>query len=129
MPKHLPVAFCVVLVATGCGSKLHDERMITLGIGEEKPLQLEPVRREQKIRVHFQSPGVPVTVSCFLEKDQPDVEKARLGGKVSDKVLGSQEKKEEAEFEATIPANQQAIVLISSAARQEAKVKIKITNR
>src|SRR3990167_3987488 len=104
MRKPFPVVGCLlVLVAAGCGSKLDIERTLEVTPNEAKMVIIEKINREQKVRVQVESEGGAVNVDCFLEKDQKEVEGARLSGKKSAKVLASEEKKEKVELVVTVP--------------------------
>ncbi len=131
MRKSLSVVGCllVLVAAAGCGAKLDIEKTLEVTPNEAKMVIIEKINREQKVRVQWKSEGGAVNVDCFLEKDQKEVEGARLSGKKSDKVLASEEKKEEAELVVTVPANNEAVVMVSSASGKNAKVKVKLTNR
>lgn len=131
MFKLFQVMGCLfLLVIAGCGTKLDVEKTWELAPGDApKMLIIEKIGREQKVRVQMKSEGGPVNVDCFLEKDQKEVEGARLSGKKSAKVLDSVEKKEEGELVVTVPANSEAVVMVSSASGKKASVKVKVTNR
>lgn len=130
MFKLVHVMGCLLLlVVAGCGSKLDYETSLKLAPGEERTLTIDPTPKEQKVRVQVKSTGGAVTVDCFLEKDQQEVEKARRAGKKSEKALASEEKKEEAELQVTVPAQAKAVVLFTAASAKTVDVKVKISNR
>ncbi len=123
------VVFLVVFLASGCGVKLNVEKTLEVTPGEAKMVIIDKISKEQKVRVQFKSQGGPVTVDCFLEKDQKEVEGARLSGKKPSKALDSKEKMEEAEMVVTVPADNEAVVMVSSVSGKKATVQVKITNR
>jgi hypothetical protein len=112
----------------GCGSRLNDERTLSLGPTEEKTLTIDAASKDQTITIQVNSTGSPVNVYCYLEKDEAEAEKAIQARQASDKILAKQEKTEGASLKATIPAKNKAVVMLTSATAKSATVKVKITN-
>ncbi|HEY8504778.1 MAG TPA: hypothetical protein VIL46_09365 [Gemmataceae bacterium] len=117
-----------LLLLAGCSPRLNDERTFALEPGEERTLTIDPIDRDQTVKVRVDSPGVPVNVYCFLEKDRGEVEKAVGAPRPSDKVLARKEKAEAAELEVAVPAGERAAILLTPASGKTANVAVKITN-
>jgi hypothetical protein len=118
MRRTVPQACCFLALlglVSGC-TKLNDERTVQVAPGDEHKLFIDPAKKEQRITVSVSSPGTPVNVSLLLENDPK-------------KALDSKEKVEEATLNATIPADNKAVVLLTSAGARTANVKVKITNK
>jgi hypothetical protein len=119
----------VLLLAAGCGSRLHDERTVSVEPGVEKTLTIDAPSRDQKVSVKVSASGGPVDVYCYLVKDQAEAEKAIRRHKASDKILDKAEKAEQASLEFTVPANSGALILLQSASSKAASAKVTIDGR
>jgi hypothetical protein len=117
----------VGLVAPGCARFSH-EQTVEVGPAVEKTLTIDPPSSNQTLKVEFSSPGSPVNVYCYLQKDEAEAKKAIMARKKLDKVLGSKEKSEQDSFEVTIPAREEAVVLVTAAGKK-ASVQVKLTGR
>jgi hypothetical protein len=118
-----------LLLAAGCGPRLHDERTIVVDAGVEKTLTLDPPTRDEKVHVQVNAAGTPVNVYCYLQKDQAAAEKAIHLHADSDKFLAKSVKSDTADLEFTIPAKETALIMLSSAARTAASAKVTIDAR
>jgi hypothetical protein len=107
---------------------LNDERTVEVPIDTFKMINLDAVKRDQKVKVEVSSPGAAVSVYVVLEKDRATVQQALEVDKRSDKILASTEKTESATLEANIPAGNAAVILLMSACGKTANVKVKSTN-
>jgi hypothetical protein len=119
----------LMLVTAGCyRTVLNQEKTYDVVPGETRELIVEPSRREQKIKVEVSAAPAPVSVFVFLEKDRDavkhDIEtrKQQLAN-----VLAREEKTTNVMLEATIPADNSAVVLITRASK-DTKVTVKLTN-
>lgn len=120
----------LLLLAAGCsGSGLHDERTLLIAPGTDKMLSIDKTGRDQQVRVQVSSPGAPLSVYCFLEKDQAEAERAIRGRSATDKVLAKAEKGEQANLQFTVSANESAVVLLMAASANTASAKVTITGR
>jgi hypothetical protein len=107
---------------------LNMEQTFTLESGMVQSFTIEPISREQKIKVEVTSTNTPVSVYVVLEKDKDKASnevKNRSGRPPS--ALASAEKTTGHSFEATIPENTSAVVLVGRASK-ETQVTIKLTN-
>jgi hypothetical protein len=116
------------LSAAGCNAPLKDERMLDLTPGETKVIIIEATKYKQKIKVAFDSPGAPVSVHLYLEKDKDAAETAIFNKKESDVILAAEKKVEQGKLEADIPANQAVIIRVHNDSNKDAKVTVKTTN-
>jgi hypothetical protein len=123
MRKLMLGAALVVLV--GCGKKLNMEQTFDLPI-EGKQFVLEPVSSEQKIKVTAKADAA-VSVYIYLEKHKEAAEQQILTRKFAN-ILQRQEKTDNASLEATIPANEAAVVRVGRASKGT-KVTLRITNQ
>jgi len=117
--------FVLLLLAVGC-TKLNSERTVQVKPGDLKYTILDPISKSQRINVSAKTSDGKFNVYCFLEKDQADVEKDLYQKKVNAKVLAHELKTGGADLNATIPANETAVILLTS--DENVEVKLKITN-
>jgi hypothetical protein len=96
--------------------------------GDLKYTMVDPISKGQKINVSAKTSDGKFNVYCFLEKDKADVEKDLYQKKVSAKVLAHELKTGGADLNATIPANETAVILLTSDETKNVEVKLKITN-
>ena len=124
----LPGVLMLILVA-GCKAKLNSESTVALTSGDMKSTIIDPISKAQDIIVSAKAASGKFNVYVFLAKDQADVEKAINQTKVSDKVIAHKLDTSDADLKANIPANSEAIVLLTPGADgKKAEVKLKITN-
>ena len=72
------------------------------------------------------SPDAPVNAYVCLAKDSEAVANAVEANKSSDMILAKQEKTQDANLEATIPAKTSMAVILSCATAKAATVKLKV---
>jgi hypothetical protein len=120
--------FLLLLLAVGCRTKLNDESVVNVGAGESQYRMVEPISKEQKVNVSAKANSGTFNIYVFLEKDKAEAEKEIDKGKTGDKVLASKQKATDADLQATIPANQKAVVMLTSGDGKKAEVKLKISN-
>ena len=113
-----------LVLAAGCGTKLNMEYTAELPT-EGKLYVVDALKSEQKIKVNVKAES-PVDVFVYLDKDRDKVEGTLLG-KASPLVLAQQKGASEVSIEATIPANEKAIVHVVPG--KKGMVTTKITNR
>ena len=119
--------FVLLLIAVGC-TKLNSESTVQVKPGDLKYTMVDPISKGQKINVSAKTSDGKFNVYCFLEKDKADVEKDLYQKKVSAKVLAHELKTGGADLNATIPANETAVILLTSDETKNVEVKLKITN-
>src|SRR5262245_33020375 len=117
--------FVLLLLAVGC-TKLNSERTVQVKPGDLKYTILDHISKSQRVNVSAQAADGKFNVYCCLEKDQADVEKDLYQKKVNAKVLAHELKTGGADLNATIPANETAVILLTS--DENVEVKLKITN-
>jgi hypothetical protein len=123
------VALVILGTVSGCGrTKLNVGSAFELNLGDNKRITVEPIKHEQKIKVTGTATGAPVNVYVYLSKNEAAADKEILAKKFTDVMLQKQEKTDSVNLEATIPANEAAVVRVSSAGAGKANVEIKITN-
>ena len=128
MRKLLPFVLLLML-NFGCHTKLNQESTVSLTNIEAKHFLIKPISKEQVINVSAKSTEGTFNVFVFLEKDKNEAVAAIEKTKLDDsKVLNHKLKTPEAELQATIPANETAIVYLVSADGKKAEVKLKISN-
>ena len=111
-------------LALGCGSRLHDERTVTVEPGGDHFLSIDPPTRDQKVQVKVETSGGPVNVYCYLEADKKEAERAAALHKASDKILAKAEKTSGADLEFSVPAKSGAVVMLSSAFGKTVSAKV-----
>jgi hypothetical protein len=119
--------FVLLLLAIGC-TKLNSQSDVHVKPGEMKYSFVDPITKSQKINVSAKASDGKFNVYCFLDKDKAEVEKDLNLNKVGAKVLAHELKTNGAELNATIPANETAVILLTSAEAKNVEVKLKITN-
>jgi len=116
------------LLLVGCGPQLRDQRDVTLEIGEILAIPIDPISREQTIKVTASSPGAPLNVHVYLQEHETAIERKITLGKPPENLLANQNEVEQISLEAVVPANKEAIVRLQSASRKTANVHLQITN-
>jgi len=122
----LPV--CMATLLCGCGPRLSDQRDLTLEIGEIIAIPIDPISREQKIRVTASSPDAPIDVHVYLQENEEAIVRKITLGKPPENLLASQNDAEEIILEATVPAGKEVIVRLQPAGSKAAQVHLEITN-
>ena len=122
------ILFVVLVLLIGCKAKLNSETVVQVGVGDLKATIIDPISKSQTINISARSLDGKFNLYCFLEKDQKEVEKAITQGKQSDKILASEPRTSVAQLQATIPANEAAVILLTCTDVAKAEVKLKITN-
>ncbi len=122
-----PVCFLAALLLAGC-QRLNIEQTVALDPGVVKVLKVEAPTRDQKVRIDFSSPGVPVTAWVVLGPNEAVVmEKLKTQmPPEADKLLATSERAESGTLQADIPARTEYAVIVSGA-RKKTVVTVKIT--
>ena len=119
---------CLAILLVGCGPQLSDQRDLTIEIGEIVAIPIDPISREQTIKVTASSPGAPLNVHVYLKEHEEAIERKITLGKPPENLLAHQNEVEQISLEAVVPANKEAIVRLQSASRQTASLHLAITN-
>jgi hypothetical protein len=114
-----------VLLA-GC-QRLNYEKTLKVSPGEYPVIDFDAPRSEQKVTVQVTSPGVPISAYLVKESDKTAANEALDRAKAPAALLGSKEKAEDIQFEATVPARTGYTLLLRS--NKATDVKIKVTGR
>jgi hypothetical protein len=120
-------AAAILITLVGCRARLNDERTVAVDPGTTQYITVDPIAREQTVKVAATSANGQFNIYFFLEKDKTTVEKEAMTGKLGPKVLDKALKTAKADLSATIPANERATVMLTGDG-PKADVKLKITN-
>ena len=116
----------MALVA-GC-TKLDTESMFDVP-PEGKIFTVDPIKSQQTVKAEGTATGGPVNVYLYLERNKAAAQKDILAQKlVSPFIMARVETTGDFNLEATIPANETAVVEVTRAGKP-AKVKLHITNK
>lgn len=122
----MSVALVMVMAASGCKAKLDMESAFDVP-PEGRIFKVDPIKKEQTIKVTGTATGAPANVFIYLDKNEAAAEKEIMSLKYTPIILAKQEKTEAINVEATIPANETAVVRVTRVMKA-AQVKLKITN-
>jgi outer membrane lipopolysaccharide assembly protein LptE/RlpB len=128
MKSKLLLLVCMTTLLCGCGPRLSDQRDLTLEIGQIRAIPIDPISREQKIKVSASSPDAPIDVHVYLQENEAAIVRMITLGKPPENLLASQSEAEQVLLEATVPANKEAIVRLQPSGRKAAQVHLEITN-
>jgi hypothetical protein len=126
------MGFALVLMSSvsGCGKpKLEVDSTFDLSENFSKIFIVDAIKSEQKIQVTGTVTGAPVNVFIFLEKDKKKAENEIASGKFTPIILDKSQKVETLSLEATIPANETAIVQVNRTGIKGGSVHLKIHNK
>jgi hypothetical protein len=91
---------------------------------------VDPTSREQNIQVTGSATGAPVNTFIYLDKNKTAAQNEIFSKKFATAILAKQDNTETIGLEATIPANETAVVHVTRAAiNKVAHVELKITNK
>ncbi|HYV36141.1 MAG TPA: hypothetical protein VE988_10585, partial [Gemmataceae bacterium] len=93
-----------------------------------REITVDPVDREQTIKIDVKATGGPVSFYVYLAKDANTARKDNPLPKDTDRILKKVEKTEAITVDVPIPANNAATVFFKLASAKSAKVTVKITN-
>jgi len=127
MRRFLPVALILVAIV-GCEARLENVGTVNVIPGEIKSKVIEAINKEQKIKVVGTATTGQFNVFVYLQKDQTECENAINSGRKTTKMIVQKNQSTQAELTALIPANQVAIVSLTSADGKPGVVSLKITN-
>jgi hypothetical protein len=120
--------FVLLILVTGCRAKLLDESVVKVELMDKEFREIDPISTDQKVNISAKATSGEFNIYVFLAKDKAEVEK-EFQGKPGTKILAHQLKvTSQADLQANIPANERAIVAITSADGKKAEVKLKISN-
>lgn len=113
-----------ILMAAGCQSRLNLDHTLQADAGSYKDLVIDAPRYDQKVGVTVEADN-PVNVYVCLLDNRKAVHDAIDTGKKPDAVLAAKDKVQSDTIEVTVPAKQQAVVIVE-AGTKAATVKLKI---
>jgi hypothetical protein len=120
---------CLVALASalGCGPKLDQQWTFEVNQDQNEQKILDPVRKEQKIKIDVHATGGPIDIFVFLEKNQTAAHN-EIYGKGGANLIVDKRKIDSATFEALIPALESAVIELKPSTRKKANVTLKVTN-
>ena len=119
----------LVPLAVGCGGyRLHDERVLTLEVGEIRTIAVAAVDVEQTIHIEARAAEATFDVHVYLPEHEEEIERSLTLGKPAENLLASAEGVTESTLSATIPAGKEAIVRLYPAERKQTTVNVVIAN-
>jgi hypothetical protein len=117
----------LLALLAGC-TKLDTESMFDVPL-EGKIFTVDSIKSQQTVKAEGTATGGPVNVYLYLDKNKAAAQKDILAKKlVSPFIMSKVEGAETFSVEATIPANETAVVEVTRAGKP-AKVKLHITNK
>jgi hypothetical protein len=123
------LALLLMSSVSGCGKpKLEVDSNFDLSEDYSKLFIVDAIKSEQKIQVTGTATGSPVNAFIFLEKNKTKAENEIATRKFTPVILDKNEKVEAINLEATIPANEAAVVQVNRTGKA-ASVHLKITNK
>ena len=129
MVRRMATAACVLttVLLAGCQQTIYD-KTASLEIGLVQQIKVEAPNREQKVKVEFSSPGVPIDVWVLLQANEAAVKEKLLAHKrpADADLLAAREGADSGTLEATVPAGKAYEVMVSGA-RKKTDVKVRIT--
>lgn len=120
--------FLTLLLAAGCGQKFNKEFSYAMSPQENRYLEVDPPRVEQKVEVALETGGVPVDVFVVLADSVASAQQA-LRNPTSPSIVARMAQVPNPKVEAIIPAGKGYVVAISNTSNQPATVKGKIAGR
>ena len=126
MRKELLLVGLILLL--GCRTKLLDESTVNVDPTQRQFKEIDPISSAQKINASAKANNGQFNIFVYLAKDRAEVEKDMEQDKAGAKVLAHKLKVSEADLQATIPANEKAVVALTSCDGKKAEVKLKISN-
>ncbi len=124
----VPALLCILLISAGCSPRLASVHEITLGANDIKSIVLDPIGKDQIIKVAAKSDGGPIHVHVYLVEDEQAVDDAITLGQTTDKAIACQMDSREILLEALIPANKEAAVRLQPASAENVTVNLTVTN-
>jgi hypothetical protein len=118
----------IVILATGCQSRLGYDKTITLKHGDIIRLTVDGPRHEQRAVVDFKSSSSPVDVYVCLKSQEDAVAAVAESGRPAAAALGQAHHLPSGSVEVTVPAGQPFVVILTGST-QETTVDVKITGK
>ena len=123
--KLLALVVATMFCLQGC-SKVVIDRNVEVGPMEVKHVNVDPPKKEQKLKVTIASPDAPVNVYIVLEKDIGLASRQMEDFRKPANALAGQDQASDATLEATIPANEGFAILFRHKSQRAANVRLKI---
>jgi hypothetical protein len=123
------LSLLAVLPLAGCTQyKLDYEKQFDLSPQDKisYTMTVPPIKKEQVIKVSVTADN-PVNVLIGLEKDEKALNDEYLKNKYTAKTMTKELKTQQASLQATVPANESAVVLVL-VHDKKSNVKVRITN-
>ncbi len=128
MKSTILLLVCLATLLCGCGPKLADQRDLTIEVNEIVSIPIDPIDREQTIKVTASSPDAPINVHVYLKENEAAIERKITLGKPPENLLANQNDAEQISLEAIVPAGKEVIVRLQTSGPKSAQVHLEITN-
>jgi hypothetical protein len=126
MKRAIPLLLLVL--AAGCQPKLNEDFTFEVSAAQPNAKIVPSIKSDRKVNISAKTNGGKIDVYFFLKKDETEVVREIGFGKRAAKVLASELKTTDAQFSATVPANEEAMIQIESSDGKKVEVKLKITS-
>jgi hypothetical protein len=128
MPRLALCLAVLVMVFTVSGCRgLNKEFNFDLE-GDPQKITVDPIDRDQTIKVNVKATGGPVDVFVYLARDSSTANQINPMPKDQSKILQKALKTESATLEVPIPASNAAVIQVNASTGKAAKVTVKLTN-
>jgi hypothetical protein len=123
MKRTIPLLLLVLVV--GCRTKLNVEKTYTLSVGSIETIEILAIKSAQTVNVTAKGDG-KFKIYLFLAKDRKAIELDP--DKKGANLLDHKKDVTEATLSGTVPADEEAVVMIYGADTRKVEVKVKIFN-
>jgi predicted Zn finger-like uncharacterized protein len=107
---------------------LDRELVVAVAPTETQYRTIDAISKSQEVKISAKAISGQFDIQVFLEKDQTEVEGAMLRRQKTGKILDSGLNTKEADLKIQVPANESAVIRLSSGDGKKTEVKLKITN-
>jgi hypothetical protein len=116
-----------MLGVAGCQKALNEQKTLTMGPGDVRKIEIDAPRREQPLKIAFNSSATEVSIYVVPAQDGDKALDALMSYKPVATALAKMEKTKSGTLDATIPAKTAFAVLVAGAVR-DTTVDLKITS-
>ncbi len=124
MKRAIPLLLLLLMV--GCRNKLNVEKTYTLNVGSIETIEILAIKSAQTVNVTAKSDGGKFKIYLFLAKDRKTIE--LNPDKAGANLLDHKKDVTEATLSGTVPADEEAVVMLYAADTKKVEVKVKIFN-
>lgn len=126
MSRYLSNAALIVLVLSGCQSRLNYEQQTTLDPGQIRTIEVEGPRYGRPMTVEVEATESEVNVFVCLDKDHAEVLAAIEAGKSPTQIVGERRHKRVGPIEVKVPPREKAWIFVADA-KKSTPLKVKVT--